>query len=66
ITQAILNNAEHKILAADMSKWNKKAFAKVAGFSSIDYFFTDQMDNSVIADQLQQHNIEITTCAKDT
>jgi len=66
ITQAILNNAEHKILAADMSKWNKKAFVKVAEFSSIDYFFTDQINNSAITNQLQQNNIEITTCAKDT
>ena len=66
ITRAILNNAEHKILAADGSKWNKKAFAKVADFSNVDYFFTDQMDNVVIAEQLQQHNIEITTCSEDT
>jgi hypothetical protein len=38
----------------------------VADFSSIDYFFTDQIDNAVIAEQLQQHNIEITTCAENT
>jgi DeoR family glycerol-3-phosphate regulon repressor len=62
ITKSILNNSEHKLLAADDSKWNKKAFSKVSAFTAIDIFFTDQRPPSHISKKLHEFNIDIITC----
>lgn len=65
ITQSLLDNSQHKILAADESKWNKKAFARVAPFMRIDHFVTDQLPSLDIGDQLQRSQIQITTCPEN-
>jgi len=62
ITQSILNNAQHKILAVDESKWNKKAFAKVAPFSMIDKVFTDQPPAADICKKLAALNVQVISC----
>ena len=62
ITQSILNNAQHKILAADNSKWSKKAFANVCSFTAIDSLYTDQIPQPIIYDKLHAFNIEIIHC----
>lgn len=62
ITQSILNNAAHKILAVDESKWNKQAFAKVAPFNTIDKVFTDHLPSTAISDKLSALQVEIVTC----
>jgi DeoR family glycerol-3-phosphate regulon repressor len=62
ITKSILNNSEHKLLAADDSKWNKKAFSKVSAFTAIDRFFTDQHPPSHIGNKLLEFNIDIVSC----
>jgi DeoR family glycerol-3-phosphate regulon repressor len=66
ITHSILSNAQHKILAADESKWNKKAFAKVAAFSAIDYFYTDHLPPTSICERLRAVNIEINYCTQSS
>jgi DeoR family glycerol-3-phosphate regulon repressor len=66
ITHSILNNAQHTILAADESKWNKKAFAKVAAFSAIDCFYTDHLPPTNICERLRAVNIEINYCAQSS
>ena len=65
ITQSILNNSAHKILAVDESKWNKKAFAKVAPFSTIDKVFTDQLPDALICNQLKALHVDIIACAQE-
>jgi DeoR family glycerol-3-phosphate regulon repressor len=62
ITQSLLDNAQHKILAADESKWNKKAFALVAPFTRIDHFITDQLPSLEIGEKLQRYVKDITSC----
>jgi len=62
ITQSLLNNSQHKFLAVDESKWNKKAFAKVAPFSTIDKVFTDQPPETEIHDKLTALNVQVITC----
>jgi len=66
ITKSILNNSEHKFLAADDSKWNKKAFSRVSPFTAIDKFFTDQQPTLNISNRLQQLNIDIISCDNDS
>ena len=42
ISRAILDNSRHRILVADVSKWERQALAKVAPFTALDWFVTDQ------------------------
>jgi DeoR family glycerol-3-phosphate regulon repressor len=47
ISRAILDNSRHRVLVADASKWERKALAKVAPFTSVDWFVTDQLPDTV-------------------
>jgi DeoR family glycerol-3-phosphate regulon repressor len=43
ISRAILDNARHRILLADRSKWDRPALALVAPFSHLDVLITDTL-----------------------
>lgn len=62
ITQSILKNSEQKFLAADNSKWNKKAFANVAPFSVLDKFFTDDVTDENIYQIMSKEKVELINC----
>ncbi|MCJ8298624.1 MAG: DeoR/GlpR family DNA-binding transcription regulator [Pseudomonadales bacterium] len=66
ITQSILNNSGKKILAVDDSKWNKKSFACVATFASIDKFYTDQLPAADICQSLESKKVQIIICDQET
>lgn len=43
ISRAILDNSRHRVLVADASKWERQALARVAPFTALDWFVTDQL-----------------------
>ncbi|MCJ8338169.1 MAG: DeoR/GlpR family DNA-binding transcription regulator [Pseudomonadales bacterium] len=65
ITQSILKNCRKNILAADDSKWNKKAFASVATFTSIDAFYTNQLPAPDICQSLESKKVQIIVCDQE-
>ena len=67
VTAAIIENAEQRFLAADISKWFRPAAAKVVPFSRMTRFFTDRLpDDSSIADKLRQSGVDVVICGSET
>jgi len=64
ITNAIIENAQTRFLAADVSKWTRAAAVKVAPFDKFDKFFTDRLPpDSTIAERLAASGVETVFCA---
>jgi len=67
VTAAIIENAEQRFLAADVSKWFRPAAAKVAPFSRMTRFFTDRLPGDPsIADKLRQSGVDVVICGSET
>ncbi|WP_064695202.1 DeoR/GlpR family DNA-binding transcription regulator [Rhizobium aegyptiacum] len=63
ITNALLENSQTRLLAADVSKWTRHAAVRVAPFHKITRFYTDRLpsDPSVAA-VLAESSMEVVTC----
>ncbi|MBB4193092.1 DeoR family glycerol-3-phosphate regulon repressor [Rhizobium aethiopicum] len=63
ITNALLENSQTRLLAADVSKWTRHAAVRVAPFNKITRFYTDRLppDPSVAA-VLAESSMEVVTC----
>lgn len=63
ITNALLENSQTRLLAADVSKWTRHAAVRVAPFNKINRFYTDRLppDPSVAA-VLAESSMEVVTC----
>ncbi|MDO3436713.1 DeoR/GlpR family DNA-binding transcription regulator [Rhizobium sp. CBN3] len=66
ITNALLENSQTRLLAADVSKWTRHAAVRVAPFNKINRFYTDRLppDPSVAA-VLAESSMEVVTCGED-
>lgn len=50
VSNVIQANARQIILAADHSKWNRKASHRVSGFAEVDHIVTDHLPGRVVVD----------------
>lgn len=59
VSRAILRNARQRVLIADVSKWNRRPMARVAGFDSIDQFVCDRLPDSVTYAALHDQGVDL-------
>ena len=63
ITNALLENSQTRLLAADVSKWTRHAAVRVAPFNKITRFYTDRLPpNPSVAAVLAESSMEVVTC----
>ncbi|WSG99249.1 DeoR/GlpR family DNA-binding transcription regulator (plasmid) [Rhizobium johnstonii] len=66
ITNALLENSQTQILAADVSKWTRNAAVRVAPFSKLTCFYTDRLPGDAAAtNALAESGLEVVTCSED-
>ncbi|ULR47532.1 MULTISPECIES: DeoR/GlpR family DNA-binding transcription regulator [Rhizobium] len=67
ITNALLENAQTRLLAADVSKWTRHASVRVAPFNKITRFYTDRLPaDASVAGVLAESSMEVVTCGEET
>lgn len=67
ITNALLENSQTRILAADVSKWSRSAAVRVAPFSKLTCLYTDRLPgDAAVAGILQDSGIKLVTCSEET
>ncbi|MBX4916890.1 DeoR/GlpR family DNA-binding transcription regulator [Rhizobium bangladeshense] len=66
ITNALLENSQTRLLAADVSKWTRHAAVRVAPFNKITRFYTDRLPaDPSVASVLADSSMEVVTCGED-
>ncbi|MBY3196712.1 DeoR/GlpR family DNA-binding transcription regulator [Rhizobium laguerreae] len=66
ITNALLENSQMQILAADVSKWTRNASVRVAPFSKLTRFYTDRLPGEAAAtNALAESGLDVVTCSED-
>ena len=66
ITNAILQNARIRYLAADASKWTRAAAVRVAPLSAFSYFVTDQLpDDNEILKGIKLSGLPVIVCGEE-
>jgi len=67
ITNALLENSQTQILAADVSKWTRTASVRVAPFSKLTRFYTDRLPGEAsAANALAESGLDVVTCSEET
>lgn len=59
VAQAIIENSDRVLLAADHTKFGRKAMVRLGNITQADHVFTDQAPPSPIDQLLQAHDIEL-------
>jgi DeoR family glycerol-3-phosphate regulon repressor len=59
VSQAIIHNARHVILAADSSKFGRNAMVRLGPISLVDCLVTDQTPSAAFCQLLNQHKIRL-------
>jgi DeoR family glycerol-3-phosphate regulon repressor len=66
ITNAILENARIRYLAADASKWTRAAAVRVAPLSAFSHLVTDQLpDDPEILNGIQLSGLDVIACGEE-
>ena len=59
IDRLMLEQSSVRIVAADNSKFNRCAFAKISGLSVVDYIATDTSVPDALENKITKHSIKI-------
>ncbi len=59
VAQAIIENSDRVLLAADHTKFGRKAMVRLGNITQADHVFTDQAPPSPIDQLLQAHDVEL-------
>ena len=59
VAQAIIENSQQVLLAADQSKFGRSAMIKQGNISQVDHFFSDNYPPTEIKDILLKHNVQL-------
>jgi DeoR family glycerol-3-phosphate regulon repressor len=62
VTNAIIQNARTRYLAADMSKWRREAAVRVAPFAKLSAFVTDRLPDAEAEAALRESGLEVVLC----
>jgi DeoR family glycerol-3-phosphate regulon repressor len=66
VTNAILQNARTRYLAADASKWTRAAAVRVGPLSEFSQLVTDQLpDDPEIIERLQVSGVQVIVCKEE-
>ncbi len=62
VAQAIIEHSRHVFLAADHSKFGRRAMVRLGSIAQANMFFTDQTPNATIVQLMQDNDVRLQIC----